>query len=89
MNTEVVYVVDRIEGDVAVLVDEKEHGTDVPVDRFQVPLEEGLVLRVPVGDKGIPQWGKAEPDRRATEARDAEEAMNRLRSRDPGGDVRI
>jgi hypothetical protein len=89
MNTEVEYVVDRIEGDVAVLVDENERGVDIPVDRFQVPLEEGVVLRVPIGDKGMPQWGKAELDRRATEARDAEEAMNQLRSRDPGGDLPI
>jgi hypothetical protein len=60
MLTDAVYVVDRLEGDIVVLVDEEEKAVDAAVDRFQVPLEEGLVLQVPIGDKGIPQWGKAE-----------------------------
>ncbi len=63
MPTEVVYVVDRIEDDIVVLVDEDEHSIDAAVHRFQVLLEEGLVLRVPIGDRGMPQWGKAEVDR--------------------------
>jgi len=60
---EALYVVDRIEDDVVVLVDENERSVDAAVHRFQVLLEQGLVLRVPIGDKGIPQWGKAEVDR--------------------------
>jgi hypothetical protein len=67
MPTEAVYVVDRIEDDIVVLVDEDEHSIDAAVHRFQVPLEEGLVLRVPIGDKGKPQWGKAEVDRQGEE----------------------
>lgn len=67
MYPEAVYVVDHIEDDIVVLVDEDEHLIDVAVHRFQVLLEEGLVLRVPIGDKGMPQWGRAEVDRQGEE----------------------
>jgi hypothetical protein len=50
---------------------------------------EGAVLRVPLGDVGEPVWDAAERDTAAEEARRAEgEAMlERLKRRDPGGDV--
>ncbi len=87
MSTERLYVVDRIEGEVAVLIDEDQRSVDAPLDRFQLPLREGLALRVPIGDKGAPQWGKAEIDRRETDIRETEEMLEELRGRDPGGDV--
>ncbi len=87
MSTERLYVVDRIEGEVAVLIDEDQRSVDAPVDRFQLPLHEGLALRVPIGDKGTPQWGKAEIDRREVEMGEMNAMLEELRGRDPGGDV--
>ncbi len=89
MSTERLYVVDRIEGEVAVLIDEDERSVDAPLDRFQLPLHEGLALRVPIGDKGAPQGGKAEIDRREVEMGETEEMLEELRGRDPGGDVKL
>ncbi len=89
MSTERLYVVDRIEGEVAVLIDEDQRSVDAPLDRFQVPLHEGLALRVPIGDKGAPQWGKAEIDRREADMRETEEMLEELRGRDGGGDVKL
>ena len=86
MSTERLYVVDRVEGEVAVLVDEDQRSVDAPLDRFQLPLHEGLALRVPIGDKGTPQWGKAQIDRREA---DTAEMLEKLRERDGGGDVRF
>ena len=89
MSTERLYVVDRIEGEVAVLIDEDQRSVDAPLDRFQVPLHEGLALRVPIGDKGAPQWGKAEIDRREADVQEAAEMLEELRGRDGGGDVKL
>ena len=91
MTTERVYTIDRVEGDLVVLVDEDERTVDARVERFQVPLEEGLVLRIPIGDKGLPQWGKAEVDREATLSREAEarERLKRGRRGDPGDDLTL
>ena len=89
MSTERLYVVDRIEGEVAVLIDEDQRSVDAPLDRFQVPLHEGLALRVPIGDKGAPQWGKAEMDRREADVQEAAEMLEELRGQDAGGDVKL
>ncbi len=89
MSTERLYVVDRIEGEVAVLIDEDQRSVEAPLDRFQVPLREGLALRVPIGDKGAPQWGKAEIDRREGDVQEAAEMLEELRERDAGGDVKV
>ncbi len=89
MSTERLYVVDRIEGEVAVLIDEDQRSVDAPLDRFQVPLHEGLALRVPIGDQGAPQWGKAEIDRREAEMQESEEMLEELRGRDEGGNVKV
>ena len=89
MSTERLYVVDRIEGEVAVLIDEDQRSVDAAVDRFQLPLREGLALRVPIGDKGAPQWGKAEIDQREVGMGEMEEMLEELRGRDPSGDVKL
>ncbi len=89
MFTERLYVVDRIEGEVAVLIDEDQRSVDAPLDRFQFPLHEGLALRVPIGDKGAAQWGKAEIDRREADIREAEEMLEELRGQDRGGAVKL
>ena len=85
-----IWVVDRIEGDTAVLV---EDGTgrslDVSRSLISVSIEEGTVLRVPATKEGAPDWRLAVPDeelrqRRLAEARDI---LEELKARDPGGDV--
>ncbi len=86
---ESVWVVDRIEGALAVLVrDEDAHHEDVPVTLLPAGVGEGAVLRVPeFGDS--PAWAHATVDEelRRARLRDAEEVLARLRRRDPGGDV--
>ena len=90
------WVVDRVEGPVAVLVSAEEASEeDEPVvvevasSLLGEHAVEGAVLRVPLGDVGEPVWDAAERDTDAEEARRAEgEAMlERLKRRDPGGDV--
>ena len=85
-----IWVVDRIEGDTAVLV---EDGTgrslDVSRSLISVSIDEGTVLRVPATTDGDPDWSVAVRDeelrqRRLDEARDI---LEELKARDPGGDV--
>ena len=85
-----IWVVDRIEGDTAVLVEDGTGRTlDVTRSLLTVSVDEGTVLRVPVTDEGRPNWRLAMPDeelrrRRLAEARDV---LDQLKMRDPGGDV--
>jgi hypothetical protein len=85
-------VVDRIEGDVAIVV-EDESGTVHRVARRELPraTREGDVLRAPVGPGGVPDWSAARVDEQAREQRlsEARAALERLRRRDPGGDVKL
>lgn len=87
-----IWVVDRIEGDTAVLI---EDGTgrslDVSRSIMTVRVDEGTVLRVPVSEEGRPDWRLAVPDeelwrRRLAEARDI---LEQLKMRDPGGDIEL
>ena len=87
-----IWVVDRIEGDTAILV---EDGTgrslDVSRSLMTIRVDEGTVLRVPVTEEGRPDWRLAAPDeelrrRRLAEARDI---LEQLKMRDPGGDVEL
>jgi Protein of unknown function (DUF3006) len=84
-----VWVVDRVEGAVAVLVADEDEAT-VEVLRSELPVGtgEGTVLRVPYeGDR--PLWGSAVRDEelRRARLREAEEVLEELKGRDPGGDV--
>ncbi len=84
------WVVDRIEGDVVVLV---EDGTgtsaDVPRSELSSAVSEGDVLRVPNHEDGSPDWASASPDEELRQARlaRAQEVLDELKGRDPGGDV--
>jgi hypothetical protein len=85
-----VYVVDRFEGELAVLLG--GDGSEFTVRRQLLPLgaREGSVLRVPMGAQG-PDWSRAVLDdaerrRRDIEARDR---LGRLKRRDPGGDIEL
>jgi hypothetical protein len=91
-----VWIVDRVDGKIAVLIaaedleDEEEAAVvEVAARLLGDRAVEGAVLRVPIGAVGEPMWDAAERDEDAEEARRAEgeAALERLRRRDPGGDV--
>jgi hypothetical protein len=91
MPTDKLYAVDRIEGALAVLIDDAGRAVDVRVDLLPPALEEGSVVRVPHGPAGDPDWSAArlvpgEAERRRAEARDR---LDELRRRDPGGDIDV
>lgn len=85
------FVVDRIEGDQAVLVDDAGPTVTVPRRALPAGTVEGMVLRVPVGPDGQPAWSAARVDHAEAARRraEAEERLRRLRKRDPGGDIRL
>ncbi len=87
---ECVYVVDRIENDLAVLVaEEADASMDVPRARLPGEIAEGDVLRVPVTSEGVPHWEDSalDPELHARRLAEAEALLRRLRKRDPGGDI--
>lgn len=84
-----VWVVDRIESGIAVMVrDDDAHQKDVPLAVLPAGTGEGAVLRVPEA-RGRPNWSRAVADEemRKERLRNAQEVLRRLRKRDPGGDV--
>ena len=88
--THEVWVVDRIEGRIAVLVeDEGEIVVEVAAADLGTHAVEGAVLIVPLGSVGEPVWEEAERDGRAEGERvsDTEAVLERLKARDPGGDI--
>lgn len=85
-----VYVVDRREGRMLVLVDDDDASVDVVASRLPKACRgEGAVLRVPLDAAGNPVWADARRDRPEEERRLADLARRaaRLRRSDPGGDV--
>lgn len=88
-EAERIWVVDRVEGRIAVLVaDDDEETLDVPLNILPHGLREGTVLRV-TESEGHPLWASAMLDEelRLRRLRQAETALNELKSRDPGGDI--
>ena len=86
-----IWVVDRVEPPVAVVVaDDDERQVDVPVARLPAGVRAGAVLRVPETD-GVPDWEAARVDEELRRARiqEGEAALERLRRRDPGGDIAL
>jgi len=85
------WVIDRVEGMAAVLVaDDDRSMVDVLLSHLPARVAEGTVLRVPQPD-GEPHWHAARVDEEARQARldEAETALDRLRRRDPGGDIKL
>ena len=85
-----VWVVDRIEGDTAVLIQDGTGRTlDVARSLISVSVTEGTVLRVPITEEGGPDWGSAELDEELRQRRlaEARNILEELKTRDPGGDV--
>lgn len=91
MPTERVFVVDRVEGGHAVLVDDGGATVTVATRALPAGAAEGIVLRVPVGPHGQPDWKAARVDQAETARRraEAQDRLRRLRKRDPGGDVAL
>ena len=88
-EAERIWVVDRVEGRIAVLVADDDGETlDVPLNVLPHGLREGTVLRV-TESEGHPLWASAMLDEelRLRRLRQAETALNELKSRDPGGDI--
>ena len=90
MRGRVTFTVDRLESRVAVLID--DDGRELEVARRRLPKDarrEGAVLRVELDASGDPDWTTAAVDAEEEERRlgDARERLERLRRRDPGGDV--
>jgi hypothetical protein len=87
-----IWVVDRIERDVAIVVDDGT-GASRRVPRRSLPqdVREGDVLRAPVDAGGEPDWTRATTDEALRREREdeARAAIDRLRRRDPGGDVKL
>ena len=84
-----IWVVDRIESGIAVLVrDDDALSEDVPMAVLPPGVTEGIVLRVPEV-RGQPTWRSSVVDGDARRERlgEMEEVLKRLRNRDPGGDV--
>ncbi|MDP9178956.1 MAG: DUF3006 domain-containing protein [Gemmatimonadota bacterium] len=92
MRTQALFVVDRREGDVFVLVDEK--GASIDVRRADLSPEcqrEGAVIRVPIDDEGRHAWKSAARDEELEGGRtkEAEAILARLRKKDRGGDISL
>ena len=87
-----VWVVDRAESDGFRLV-EDDSGVAQQVPRSALPqgLREGDVLRVTIGEDGQAEWSSASADEELRRARleEGRSAIDRLRRRDPGGDVKL
>jgi hypothetical protein len=89
---EMVWVVDRIEGERVVLAEDAGGRTaEVGRSGIGVPVREGTVLRVPVADSGTLVWQEARRDEAAERARrdESREILDDPRGQDPGGDVEL
>ena len=86
---ETFYTVDRMEGEIAVLVGDDGAALDVVGKALPARLRPGSVLRVPLTAAGLPDWSSAVVDdaERARRLQRARERLKRLRRTDPGSDV--
>ena len=90
MRGRVTFTVDRLDSRVAVLID--DDGRELEVARRRLPRDarrEGAVLRVELDTSGEPDWATAAADTEEEERRlaDARARLERLKGRNPGGDV--
>ena len=90
-ESERIWVVDRVETGVAVLIaDDNEQTVDVQVSLLPENTSEGSVLLVPeqVGEPARSS-SRLDEEQRQNRLREAEVALNELRKRDPGGDISL
>ena len=88
-ESERTWVVDRIEGEIAVLAaDDDQETLDMPLNVLPRGLREGAVLRV-TESNGDLLWVSAIVDEelRLKRLTQAETVLDELKSRDPGGDI--
>ena len=84
-----IWVVDRIEGEAAVVVaDDDQEMLDIPLNVLPHGVREGTVLRV-TESKDHLLWVSAMLDEelRLKRLRQAKTALHELKNRDPGGDI--
>lgn len=83
-------VVDRVEGNIAVLIADNGTVYEAPASALGSGVREGAVLRVPLSAE-LPQWALAERDfkEEATRQVVARARLDRLRREDCGGDVSL
>ena len=87
-----ILVVDRVEGERAVLVDDETRARlEVATAELPFVVREGDVLRVPLATQGELDWESATADEELKRKRleDALRRLDRLKRRDPGGDVTL
>ena len=85
------YVLDRIEGKMAVIVADDDRTFDVPRRVLPKGSREGTVLRIDAVSAEAPDWREAVIDE-AEAARRLErgqQAIRRLGETDPGGDIEL
>ncbi len=63
------YIVDRIKGEQATLLDGEGHATSVALDQLPSGIDDGSVLRVTLDSDGSPDWSSAQIDQSETEER--------------------
>ncbi len=91
MSTERIYVVDRIEGELVVLIAD-ETGEKENLDSWELPVvDEGTVLAVKLDTNDKPQWGSVSILEEETERRKkyGSDRLEDLKKRDPGGDIAL
>ena len=92
MTRTLLLAVDRMEGKTAVLIADDDREFELP--RRQLPKDarrQGAVIRVDLDERGAPLWATACADRDEERRRldDARRRLERLKSKDPGGDVSL
>jgi Protein of unknown function (DUF3006) len=84
------FAVDRRERRIVIVIDDDEVAYDVTASDLPPDCrKEGAVFDAPVGGDGVPRWGEAKRNRdeESRRIREASQRLERLRQRDPGGDV--
>jgi len=86
-----IVAIDRVERAIAVAESDDGRRFEVPVARFKAAPREGRIYRVPVDGKGEPQWEKsvADDDEMQRRKKALGDRVERLRKKDPGGDVKL
>ncbi len=86
-----IYTVDRLEGDIAVLLGDDGKTYDVARRELPKGAREGSVLRAPAGPKGAPDWSRAVLDEaeRLRRLKETREQLDKLRKGSPKGDISL
>jgi hypothetical protein len=87
----VFFAVDRLEGSVAVLVDDTGKTVNMPTIELPSGVREGAVLRVPFQAQNIADWSSAVIDKKEEERRlrEATRVLDTMKRSDPGGDIKL